>query len=150
MALQSMKMDKYQARRRNLQQLLDERFGGVVKQLADAIGKDPSYVSRMLWEEGKKGAKRIGEDMADTICDAVKLPRGTLDREGGAGKVAGGEASSVGNQAEALTDLQQRYIKAGDQVREATDTLLELPEEEAKTLLPLLKSLQQKYRTKPD
>lgn len=72
-------MDKYELRRQNLAALLHRHCGGRAATLADLIDRSPSYVSRMLYPEGKAGKKRIGEDMRDLIEDALGLPRGTLD-----------------------------------------------------------------------
>lgn len=43
---------------------------GGITHIADKIGVDASYVSRMLYEPGKPGRKRIGEDMARLISQA--------------------------------------------------------------------------------
>lgn len=75
------RMDKYEIRRLNLRALLHSHCGGRAATLADLIGRSPSYVSRMLYAEGKEGKKRIGEDMRDIIEDALSLSRGSLDRE---------------------------------------------------------------------
>lgn len=72
-------MDKYENRRRNLQALLDERCEGKAAILANKIERSPSYVSRMLYPEGKAGKKGIGEDIADVIEAAFNLPKGELD-----------------------------------------------------------------------
>jgi hypothetical protein len=74
-------MDKYETRRLNLRALLHSHCGGRAATLADLIGRSPSYVSRMLYPEGKDGKKRIGEDMRDLIEEALSLKRGTLDEE---------------------------------------------------------------------
>lgn len=75
------RMDKYETRRQNLAALLQTHCGGRAATLADLIERSPSYVSRMLYPEGKEGKKRIGEDMRDLIEDALSLPRGTLDKD---------------------------------------------------------------------
>jgi hypothetical protein len=75
------RMDKYEIRRRNLQALLRSHCDGRAATLADLIERSPSYVSRMLYPEGKDGKKRIGEDMRDIIEDALSLKRGSLDKE---------------------------------------------------------------------
>lgn len=63
-------MDKFEARRQALQ-LLVESFGhGGVARVAERIGKEPNYVSRMLYPEGKPGRKRIGEDSVDALNSA--------------------------------------------------------------------------------
>ncbi|MCE9874249.1 helix-turn-helix transcriptional regulator [Hafnia alvei] len=72
-------MDKFEIRRQRLRQLRDERFNGKASALANEIGVDPSYVSRMLYPEDKKGRKRIGEEMVETIESKLKLPTGWMD-----------------------------------------------------------------------
>lgn len=61
------KMDKYVFRRTKLRTLIDLKYGGVNASLANALGIEPSYVSRMLYPDGKAGAKKIGEGMIDKI-----------------------------------------------------------------------------------
>lgn len=58
-------MDKYEVRRQALIKLI-AKVGGQSK-LADKMEVNPSYVSRMLYEEGKVGKKRIGEDMVEKL-----------------------------------------------------------------------------------
>lgn len=60
-------MNKYDERRIALQRLRDRLGYGAIRQIADAIGKDPSYVSRMLYPSTKDGRKRIGEDSVDAL-----------------------------------------------------------------------------------
>ena len=72
-------MDKYEARRQRLRQLIDERCAGVSASFAKQIGRDASYVTRMLYPEGKAGRKRIADDMMEVIETAFGLPRGWLD-----------------------------------------------------------------------
>jgi hypothetical protein len=74
-------MDKFEIRRLNLQALLRTHCQGKAAALADKIGRSPSYISRMLYPEGKTGKKRIGEDMRNLIEDTLALARGTLDDE---------------------------------------------------------------------
>lgn len=74
-------MDKFEIRRLNLRALLRTHCDGKAATLADKIGRSPSYVSRMLYVEGKEGKKRIGEDMRDFIESALVLPKGWLDNE---------------------------------------------------------------------
>lgn len=62
-------MDKYESRRRALKQLIDFMGRGAIATVAAEIGKSPSYVSRMLYEPGKPGAKRIGEDTLEILAD---------------------------------------------------------------------------------
>lgn len=64
-----MHMDKYESRRIALKRLVDFMGHGAIATIATEIGKSPSYVSRMLYEPGKPGAKRIGEDMLELLAD---------------------------------------------------------------------------------
>lgn len=72
-------MDKYENRRMRLIQIRDERCGGKAVDLARKIEREPSYVSRMLYPEGKNGKKRIADDMVEIIESAFSLPRGWMD-----------------------------------------------------------------------
>lgn len=58
-------MDKYEKRRLALIKLI-AKVGGQAK-LADKLEVNPSYISRMIYEEGKSGKKRIGEDMVEKL-----------------------------------------------------------------------------------
>lgn len=70
-------MDKFERRRLRLLELRDRC--GSNAELARRIGKDASYVSRLLFEEGKKGKKRIGDDIIEAVLSAFQLPHGWLD-----------------------------------------------------------------------
>ena len=72
-------MDKFERRRLRLLKLRDERCGGSGAEVARRIGREPSYVTRMLYPEGKAGKKRIADDMMEIIEKAFELPRGWMD-----------------------------------------------------------------------
>ncbi|OON39766.1 hypothetical protein BTJ39_12070 [Izhakiella australiensis] len=72
-------MDKFEKRRRRLQQLRDEFCNGKIVELARRIEREPSYVSRMLYAENKAGRKRIADEMMEVIEQAFNLPRGWMD-----------------------------------------------------------------------
>lgn len=72
-------MDKYERRRLNLIKLRDEQCNGVNAELARRIGREASYVNRMFYPEGKKGKKRIGDDIKELIETEFKLQVGWLD-----------------------------------------------------------------------
>ncbi|MCE4311062.1 helix-turn-helix transcriptional regulator [Xanthomonas hortorum pv. vitians] len=63
-------MDKYETRRLALKAFIDSLGRGGTAQVASRIGKDASYVSRMLYDEGKPGRKRIGEDTLEALARA--------------------------------------------------------------------------------
>lgn len=63
-------MDKYEQRRAALKNLADGLGRGGITKIADRLGKQASYVSRMLYPEGKDGFKRIGEDTVDALNSA--------------------------------------------------------------------------------
>lgn len=83
-------MNKNEVRRLNLLAVVRTHCGGRVASLADKIGRSASYVSRMLYPEGKKGKKGIGEDMRLLIEEALSLEIGQLDNLETAVKEAGG------------------------------------------------------------
>lgn len=72
-------MDKYEKRRLRLLKLKDELCGGKSSELAKKIKREPSYVSRMLYPEGKAGKKRIADDMIEIIESSFSLPKGWMD-----------------------------------------------------------------------
>lgn len=72
-------MDKYERRRLQLLKLRDEQCNGKVVDVARRISREPSYVSRMLYPEGKAGRKRIADDMVELIETSFGLSRGWMD-----------------------------------------------------------------------
>lgn len=108
-------MDKYERRRQRLDQIRASRFEGSIVKLAQAIGKAPSYVGRMLYEEGKAGGKRIGEDVAREIEQALHLPPLSLDAEDEAPPAPDLGALALS----ALNDLSEREIEAAIATLEA-------------------------------
>lgn len=79
--MHNLDMDKYEKRRINLLKLRDTKCEGKVTALAKKIDRDPSYVSRMLYPEGKAGKKRIADDMMDVIELAFSLSRHWMDAD---------------------------------------------------------------------
>lgn len=72
-------MNKYEHRRKKLLELKDEFCHGKISELAEKLGRSDSYVSRMLYPEGKVGKKRIGDDMVDVIAQTFNVPKSWLD-----------------------------------------------------------------------
>ena len=72
-------MDRYETRRIRLTELRDKRCGGNTSELARRLDRNPTYVLRMLYPEGKPGRKRIADAMAEVINKAFNLPVGWLD-----------------------------------------------------------------------
>lgn len=75
------RMDKFEIRRLNLRAVIRTHCQGKSANLAEKIDRSASYVSRMLYPEGKSGKKGIGEDMQKVIESALALPKGRLDDE---------------------------------------------------------------------
>jgi phage repressor protein C with HTH and peptisase S24 domain len=73
-------MDKFEQRRQALLALRAQLGHGAISQIASRIDVDPSYVSRMLYPEGKAGQKRIGEDNVERLNAAFP---GWLEAETG-------------------------------------------------------------------
>lgn len=72
-------MNRYEIRRLNLIRLKDELCGGKIVNLAKRMDKDQGFVSRLLYEEGKKYKKNIADKLVSDIETAFNLPRGWLD-----------------------------------------------------------------------
>jgi SOS-response transcriptional repressor LexA len=72
-------MDKYEKRRLKLLALRQLLCRDNTAELARRLGKSDSYVTRMLYPEGKDGRKRIGEEMADAIDEAFGWAQGSFD-----------------------------------------------------------------------
>jgi phage repressor protein C with HTH and peptisase S24 domain len=77
----NMGMDKFEKRRRSLKALVESLGHGGIAKIADSIGKAPSYVSRMLYEEGKSGKKNIGEDSWDLLIAAFSEQLGARHQD---------------------------------------------------------------------
>ena len=72
-------MNKREFRRQRLQTLIDDRFNGVVADFARAVGKDQTYIARMLYPEDKPQAKSIGEKIIADISSALGIKAGWFD-----------------------------------------------------------------------
>lgn len=70
-------MDIYDVRQVRLRQLLVQKFANVQKDLADGIGVEPNYASRLL--TNKSHRKRIGEDLARQIEQRLRLTAHWMD-----------------------------------------------------------------------
>lgn len=72
-------MDIYETRRLKLIELIDSQFQGKVSLLADAINKDSSYITRCKYPVGKKGKKRISDELLRAIYENCNVPYGWMD-----------------------------------------------------------------------
>lgn len=99
-------MDKYEIRRRKVLELIDSQCGGVHAKFAEKIDRSPSYVGRMLYEEGKKGKKNISDTLIDAIEQKFKLTRGWLDGIGDKELAPKGDAVQI----KGLSEVQERAI----------------------------------------
>jgi hypothetical protein len=68
-------METSDLRVQKLRTLIRTRFNGLQRNLAEAIERQPDYISRCL-----SGKKRVGEDLARDIERLLKLPPFWLDR----------------------------------------------------------------------
>lgn len=85
-------MNKYEHRRLRLLELRTWACDGMTARLAERIARSDSYVARMLYEEGKAGKKRIGDDMLDVLESAFGLPHGWFEFPLGTPMNAGAQA----------------------------------------------------------
>ena len=60
-------MDKFELRRLALLRLVNEMGRGGRIRVANAVGKTPDYISRMLYPKDKAGKKGIGEDSVELL-----------------------------------------------------------------------------------
>jgi len=74
-----MSEEKFEIRRKRLIQLRDDACNGSSAELSRRIGKDATYVSRLLYPPGKTGKKNITERMQEAIESAFCLPKDWLD-----------------------------------------------------------------------
>ena len=93
-------MDVFEIRKVRLRELIDSNFDGVQRRFADAIDRQPDYVSRIL-----RGTKRLGEQLARDIENTLGLPPRWLD-------TAHLEADSPTSQSE-IAPAEQRGAGAG-------------------------------------
>ncbi|WP_228005940.1 LexA family transcriptional regulator [Xenorhabdus sp. BG5] len=73
----TIEIDLYETRRMKLLELVSGYE--TQEEFSRAIGKDKSYVSRMLYPPNKAGHKRIGDKMVQAIQKALDLPQGWMD-----------------------------------------------------------------------
>lgn len=75
-------MNIYEIRRAQLQRLIDERFDGVVKRCADALGMPPPQLHRWRSTTAKE-TRRIEWESARGIEAKLDLPQGWMDQAEG-------------------------------------------------------------------
>ena len=68
------KIERNEHRRLKLLGLIRDQCGGVNAVLAKKLGKEPSYINRLLYPEGKPGKKNIGDEIMDAVIDAYNFP----------------------------------------------------------------------------
>ena len=127
----SIRMDIYETRKSRVETLLT-RFK-TQKALADAIGREPAYVSFIL-SSNPTYKKKIGEDLARAIEQKIGLDVGWLDRAEG----------DVGE----LELLVEGYKRSGGAKRSAMTDLAGLPEEAAAILAPIIAAMKEKNDNK--
>lgn len=137
-------MDKHEKRRVALKALVDSLGRGGIAAVAARIGKEPNYVSRMLYPPGKEGRKRIGEDSADALVAAYPEWFGEIERGAPqpsekqyekAGLPTPNEANEPAAPPWPSKSLIDRYQAASDASRAAVDLIL-LPIGERESLGP--------------
>lgn len=67
-------MSDNEFRQKQLLAIRDRFCDGVDARLAEKIGREPSYVSRLFYPPGKAGAKNIGMTITDACSAAFPLP----------------------------------------------------------------------------
>lgn len=69
-------MEEFTPAQRLLMKIRDERCKGNAAELARRIKKDPTYVNRLFYPAGKKGAKGVGLEIMRACTVAFDLPPG--------------------------------------------------------------------------
>lgn len=72
-------MDIYEIRRLNLIKLIKDKCDDNDASFARLIEKDPSYITRCKYPEGKSGKKRISDTIISAILKKLNLPIGWMD-----------------------------------------------------------------------
>ncbi len=72
-------MDKYERRRQRLLFLKKQFCQNKISILADRLDRPHSYVSRMLYPEGKAHKRRIGDDMLEHIAQTFDVSKAWVD-----------------------------------------------------------------------
>jgi hypothetical protein len=114
---------KFTREQEMLMWLRDEKCGKNAAELARRIGKDPTYVNRLLYPIGKDGRKGIGLEVMRKASAAFDLPPGFWEG-------ADADAAGAGKYAPLLRDLEdipqaqlaplvQAIQQAAEQAREA-------------------------------
>ncbi|WP_429346333.1 hypothetical protein [Paraburkholderia sp. Clong3] len=121
-------------------QLRDTFCDGSIAKLAARLDKQPSYVSRMLFDEDRAGVRFIGEGMAREIEAKFGLPQYAMDSLDGDLVVtdeAGAHNSRVAAALESIDEeelasainvlqklLQAKRVQSRPQVSEQDDTVM--------------------------
>lgn len=71
-------MDIEEIRRRNVRKVINDKYGGVVANLAEAINKPAGELYRRL-KSGTKESRNFGRQFRELTEQAADLPRGWLD-----------------------------------------------------------------------
>lgn len=66
-------------RQRRLREIMEARFHGRQNLIAEAVGREPSYISRLLLPSGHRHRKRLGEDLAREFERELRLTPGWFD-----------------------------------------------------------------------
>src|SRR5574340_161187 len=111
-------MDKYEHRRQRLGELLTippyAGRGGQAR-LSAKTGVDASYISRLLYEPGKPGAKRLAEDTIEAIEKGAGLPKGWFDMQVGIGlEIPSAPESSEHSLTTRIKDKSEIYLEQFD------------------------------------
>ena len=112
-------------RRENLRHVVDRDFGGKAGRLADAVKRPRPNISQVL-----SGVRSFGETLARDIERILGLPRNYLDDMGDSMTPA---------------DVAAAFESGSEGKREALTLLAKLPDGEAETILPLIRSILSKY-----
>ena len=126
-------MSEYSHHQLLLMRLRDDRCHGKAADLARMIDKDASYISRLFYPAGKKGAKGIGLEIMQACTKAFKLSPGFWEESPitpSFYKVDTDNHPTVNSPANESSVVQLPERKVGKWVQEAIEILSRLTEDQ--------------------
>lgn len=124
-------MTIYDTRRKNLRNLMNDLFEGRQVELANALERSPSYISRILSTHGSAASqsnRNIGEELARDIEIRLNLPRYSLDYAADQQPPVGIEEPRRAYQTHVYDSVSEEHRRCVDSV---ANTLLQLDADQA-------------------
>ena len=134
-------MTIYDIRRKNLRNLMNDLFEGRQVELANALERSPSYISRILSTHSSASSqsnRNIGEELARDIETRLNLPRYSLDYAANQRQPVGIEEPRRAYQTRIYDSVSEEHRRCVDNV---ANTLLHLDADQAHSVERALRML---------